>query len=241
VQDQGFTYVLTKPDSVHGGPEETLQDYEAAMLGITETFSTALAEVTVAVQQGKLSSEQGKTISGEVYMVTQMQFELLSAWRHMVEQDLPRVLAPAQTDPAPAKDSEIVVVELPFSSFELTQSVAQYLNLTQSQVQAIQQLMTSEPHRVQPLRARLRTAGEKLQAAPEHTSNREIKKLAHTQAALMAELIVANARLRSRIYSLLTPEQQKRLDDLEQGGDSGTSTSKLRSQGERTGALVPRH
>ena len=44
---------------------------------------------------------------------------------------------------------------------------------------------------------------------------KEVKSLAEAQAALMAKLIIANARMQSKIYSLLNPDQRKKLSDLE--------------------------
>jgi hypothetical protein len=226
VPDPGPTNVPDAPASP--GPQQVLQEYESAMVAITQNFSANLAGITEAVQQGRMSSEEGKTSSAEQYLIAQMQFQLLSAWRQMVEQDMAKI--PAADDKSEASatdDNEIVRVELPFSSFELTAAVAEHLSLTQSQNEAIQQLMTRERHHMEPLMAQLRSIKEKLLALdPQHSNRKEIKTLADAQAALMAKLIVANARMQSEIYRLLTPEQQRKLDDLKRSGDSGTVASR---------------
>jgi hypothetical protein len=209
------------------GPQQVLQEYEAAMVAITQNFSANLAGITEAVQQGKLSSEEGKTSSAAQYLIAQMRFQLLSAWRQMEKQDTAKVPAPDdKSEASPTDDNEIVLVELPFSSFELTAAVAEHLSLTQSQKEAIQQVMTRERHRMEPLVAQLRSIREKLSPDPQHSNKKEIKTLVDAQAALLAKFIVANARMQSEIYKLLTPQQQRKLDDLKRIGESGTVASR---------------
>ena len=226
---------LTDPDNTNvpaapAPPEsqQVLQEYDAAMVAITRNFYTHLAGITEAVQQGTMNSEEGKTSTAEQYLIAQMQFQLLSAWRQMDEQDQAKVPAyDDKSDASPRDDNEIVLVELPFSSFQLTAAVAEHLSLTQSQKEAIQQVMTHERHLMEPLMARSRSIREKLLALdPQHSYTKEIKTLADAQATLLARFIVANARMQSEIYRLLTPEQQRKLDDLKRSGDSGTVASR---------------
>jgi LTXXQ motif family protein len=224
--DSGATNVPTAPAPPE--PQRVLQEYEAAMVAITQNFYTNLAGVTKAVQVGKMSIVEGKTSTAEQYLIAQMQFQLLRAWRQMDEQDLVKVPAPDdKSEASPTDDNEIVLVELPFSSFELTAAVAEHLSLTQSQKEAIQQVMTHERHIMEPLMAQSRSIREKLlELDPQHNNKKEIKTLADAQAGLLAKFIVANARMQSEIYKLLTPEQQRKLDDLKRGGESETVTSR---------------
>ena len=210
------------------GPEDALQDYQTAMVVITQNFTANLAGITEAVQEGKMSSEEGKTSTAEQYLIAKMQFQLLSAWRQMDKQDQDKVPAPDdKSETSPADDNQIVLVELPFSSFELTEGVAEHLGLTQSQKEAIQQVMGRERHNMEPLFAQLRSVREKLLALDvQHSNKKEIKTLADEQAALLARFIVANARMQSEIYKLLTPEQQRKLDNLKRSGEPGTVASR---------------
>jgi hypothetical protein len=48
-------------------------------------------------------------------------------------------------------------VALPFSSLQLNPSLVEYLNLSQSQVEAIQQLMLQEQQNLEPVMTELRT------------------------------------------------------------------------------------
>jgi LTXXQ motif family protein len=205
----------TSPDVRTSEQQEKPEDYEGAMMAITQRFSATLAAVAEAVQQGKISSEQGKEMSAEQYQLTQMQFELLSLWREIEREDLARIPdAPAK--PAPTQDSEIVTVALPFSSLQLNPSLSEYLSLTPSQVTAIQKVMVLERQSRQPLMTQLRVTREKLHAiGSDRINGKEIKSLAQAEAALLAKLIVANARTQSKIYRILSPDQQKKLGDLE--------------------------
>jgi Spy/CpxP family protein refolding chaperone len=100
---------------------------------------------------------------------------------------------------------------LPFSSFQLNPSLATYLSLTPSQVEAFQRVMMREQHSLEPLMTQLRTTREKLLAiGSEHVNEKELKALADTEASLLARLIVANARMQSKIYKILSPDQQKK-------------------------------
>jgi Spy/CpxP family protein refolding chaperone len=149
-----------------------------------------------------------------------MQVELLSLWREIAQEDVARIPdAPAK--PAPTGDSEIVMIALPFSSLQLNPSLAEYLSLTPSQVAAIQQVMVLERQSLQPLMAQLRLTREKLLAiGSDRMNEKDIKSLAQAEAALLARLIVANARMQSNIYRILTPDQQKKLGDLERAQGS---------------------
>jgi len=202
--------------SVPRDPKELLQEYEAEMQAITQRFAAVLVSVTEAVGRGELTSEQGQKITTELYQVAQMRFELLGAWRIMMERDLAQVPT-AAAPPAPAinENRETVMVALPFSSFELNPSLAEYLNLSQSQIEAIQQVMATRTGKRSA--SDCATESRKGEAAGRRCpqpNDKNIKVLADTQAGLLAKLIVANSRVQSEIYKLLTPEQQEKLDYL---------------------------
>jgi Spy/CpxP family protein refolding chaperone len=224
--DPGPTIVPAGPGPV--GPEDVFRDYQTVMVAITQNFTANLAGITEAVQEGKMTREEGKTSTAEQYLIAKMQFQLLSAWRAMDKQDQAKAPAPDdKSDASPADDNQIVLVELPFSSFELTEGVAEHLKLTESQKGAIRQVMSDERHNMEPLFAHLRSVREKLLALDvQHSNRKDIKTLADEQAALLARFIVANARMQSEIYKLLTPQQQRKLDDLKRSGESGTVASR---------------
>jgi LTXXQ motif family protein len=214
-ESQSSTIHSTGPDVRTSEQQEKPEDYDGAMIAITQRFSATLAAIAEAVQQGKISSEQAKEMSAEQYQLTQMQFQLLSLWREIEQEDVARIPdAPAK--PVPTQASEIVMVALPFSSLELNPSLSEYLSLTPSPVAAIQQVMVLERQSLQPLKTQLRVTRDKLLAMGNDGMNeKEIKSLAQAEAALLAKLIVANARMQSKIYRILSPDQQKKLSDLE--------------------------
>jgi LTXXQ motif family protein len=226
VEEPAITTVPTGPTTAADDPKQVLHDYDSLMIALTQKFSATLATIAEAVKRGELSSEQAREMSAEQYQLAHMQFELLSLWRGFEAQDLSRV-PDFQTNPDPGQESDVVTVALPFSSLQLNPSLAKYLNLTPAQVEAIQQVMTREQGSFEPLITELRVTRDKLLAiGSEHINAKQLKALADTEANLLARLIVANARMQSTIYKILSPEQQKRLSDLERTQGAVTSDSK---------------
>jgi len=223
VDDPAVTDVSTSPTVVPNDPKQVLQDYDSLMIALTQKFSATLATIAEAAKRGDLSSEQAREMSAEQYQVTHMQFELLSLWRGIEEQDSARI-PDVETKPDSTQESEVVMVALPFSSFQLNPSLATYLSLTPSQVGAIQEVMMREQQSLKPLITALRTTRDKLLAiGSEHVNEKQVKALADTEASLLARLIVANARMQSNVYKILSPDQQKKLRDL--GRTPGAATS----------------
>jgi hypothetical protein len=217
------TIYSTSPDVRTSEQQEKPEDYEGAMTAITQKFSATLAAIAEAVQQGKINSAQGKEMSAEQYQLTQMQFELLSLWRQIEQEDVSQI-PDAPAGPASTQDSGIVMVDLPFSSFKLNPSLSEYLGLTTSQAAAIQQVMVLERQSLQPLMTQLRITREKLLViGSDRMNEKEIKGIAQAEAALLAKLIVANGRMQSKIYRILSPDQQKKLSDLERTQGSSTA------------------
>jgi hypothetical protein len=223
VEEPAITTLPTGPTIATDDPKQVLQDYDSLMIALTQKFSATLATIAEAAKRGDLSSQQAREMSAEQYEIAHMQFELLSLWRGIEEQDLARI-PDVEAKPDSTQESEVVMVALPFSSLQLNPSLAAYLSLTSSQVEAIQQVMMREQHSLEPLMMQLRTTREKLLAiGSEHVNEKELKALADTEASLLARLIVANARMQSKIYKILTADQQKKLSDLERTPSAVTS------------------
>jgi Spy/CpxP family protein refolding chaperone len=225
-ENPSSTIHSTRVDGGTTEQRETVEDYDGAMIAITQRFSATLAAIAQAVQQGKITSARGRKISAEQYQLAQMQFQLLRLWREIEQEDVaPIPDAPANLA-APTQDGEIVMVALPFSSFQLNPSLSQYLSLTPSQIAAIEQVMTGERLSLQPLMQQLRITREKLLTIGSARINeKEIKSLAQAEAGLLARLIVANARMQSKIYRVLSPDQQKKLSDLARAQGSSAKES----------------
>lgn len=225
VEEPATTTAPAGPTIAADDPKQVLKDYDSLMIALTQKFSATLATIAEAVKRGEVSSEQAREMSAEQYQVTHMQFELLSLWRGIEEQDSTRI-PDVEAKPDPTQESEVVMVALPFSSLQLNASLVTYLSLTSSQAEAIQQVMMREQRSLEPLMTTLRTTREKLLAiGSEHVNEKQVKALADTEASLLARLIVANARMQSNIYKILSPDQQKKLSDLERTQGAVTSDS----------------
>ena len=226
VEDSAVTNVPTSPLVGSDDPKQTLPDYDSIMLGITQKFSANLAAIAEAVTQGQLGSEQAKEMSIQQYQLALMQFELISLWRGIEEQDSARI-PDIEAKPDATQESGVVLVALPFSSLQLNPSLATYLGLTSSQVEAIQHVMMREQHSLEPLMTELRTTREKLLAiGSEPVNEKELKALADTEASVLAKLIVANARMQSKIDKILSSDQRKKLHNLERTQSAVITESK---------------
>jgi Spy/CpxP family protein refolding chaperone len=210
--------VLSIPSATPRGPQGLLQDYEADMKSITQQFSERLAAIAAAVNRGELTREQGESISSEQYQLAQMQFDLLSALRELLQQDLARAASARPPAPDTSVQSEIVMVALPFSSLQLNPSIIEYLDLSSAQVELIEKLMSDERRSLVPLMAQMQETREQLLNVTDQRQTKdgkEVKALAATQARNLTKLIVANSQMRTKIYQLLSPTQQKKLDEIQ--------------------------
>src|ERR1017187_5475904 len=135
--------MLTVDPATPRGPNDLLRDYETQMDAVSRRFSNELGAISQAVQYGRLSREQAEETTGERYQEAMMQFQLLSALHAMLEREIDRDEA-AQHGMKASKPGDTVMVALPFSSLQLNPSLIQYLQLTQTQAVAIEELMVNE-------------------------------------------------------------------------------------------------
>jgi polyhydroxyalkanoate synthesis regulator phasin len=168
VDDPALKDVPPSRTAVPDDPKQVLQDYDSLMIALTQKFSATLATIDEAVKRGEVSSEQAREMSAEQYQLTHMQFELLSLWRRIAEQESARI-PDVEATPDSTQQGEVVMVALPFSSLQLNPSLASYLSLTPSQVEAIQLVMMREQRTLEPLMTALRTTREKLLAIAVNT------------------------------------------------------------------------
>jgi Spy/CpxP family protein refolding chaperone len=199
------------------GPRDLLRDYELEMASIAGQLSMDLGAISNAVGTTQITREQGEYVSGEVFQVAMMRFQLLGALHAMLEADIARTPA-VRTDPTPPPAGETVLVAMPFSSFPLSPSMVEYLGLTSTQAKAIQKLMDQERPTTEPLIHELRTVGGELCAAIQQSQNHQnegtAQRLAARQARLLKQLMRANFRLQRRINDVLDSQQRKKLDSF---------------------------
>jgi Spy/CpxP family protein refolding chaperone len=199
-----------------------LRDYELEMASIAGRLSMVLEAISNAVGRGRITREQGEYVSGELYQIAMMQFQIFSALHAVLERDLAQTPAmPTGSVPFPA--GKMVLVTIPFSSLQLSPSLVEYLRLTPTQVRSIQRLMDEERPTTEPLMHELRIISAEFNDATQKRPNREneasAQTLAASQARLLKQLVRANSRLQQRIKNVLDPRQRKKLDYLRQASE----------------------
>jgi Spy/CpxP family protein refolding chaperone len=207
--------VLSQDAVVPRGPTDILKDYESQMMAVSRWLSGQLGEIAQAVDSGELTREQGEYFSGERYETAIMQFQFLRTEHAILEHDIAATSA-ASKDSAPPESGQAVVLALPFSSLQLDPSLAQYLGLNPHQVSAIQDLMSRERGKLDPLMAQFRTMQQELLATTQNgqPNDQKVQSLAEAQVHLLTKLIAANWRLQADLAELLSPEQRKKLDEV---------------------------
>jgi hypothetical protein len=154
------------PDVAPDDPSQASPDYGAAMLGVTQRFSEILAEIAKAVDDGKLSNEDGKSLSIEAYEKAQMQFELLGTLRALGQSaatpDTQDDNAPSGSDSsAPSGSSEdgpgmqhqqhVLKTTFSIPRKQINSVPIQYVRVTQLQTPSAQQVKGSEMNRLRKL------------------------------------------------------------------------------------------
>ena len=88
------------------GPPDLLKEYEQAMAATAQGFNAAVSQITAAVQQKKITEDQGEYLCKEAYQLAMMQFQIFSGLHDMLEVELSQAAAAPQTaNPTPARGS----------------------------------------------------------------------------------------------------------------------------------------
>ena len=153
-----------------------------------------------------------------------MRFPLLSIGHQMLN-DQPQ----EETEPASEVkvSGDTLVVSPPASSPDVPAAIVSYLDLTPLQIAAIQAQIAVQRSQVQSLMQQLTNNRRELIATTlkGQFDIHRVRKLAAQQARILEPLVVANARLQTEIYKILTVEQQRKLDEMrkETAGLTGPS------------------
>lgn len=96
--------------------------------------------------------------------------------------------------------------------------LAERLNITDEQRDQIRALLKDQRSKDRPLLESLRETRTQLREATRfgQFDENSVRTLAQQQAQAMTDLLVSRERLKSRVYALLTPEQQNQLQELQQ-------------------------
>jgi len=99
---------------------------------------------------------------------------------------------------------------------EMVDHIARELNLNETQKGQIKTLLEGAHATMAPLQQKIGEVHKLLEAATANGQfdEAQVRALATQQAQLMAETIVEHQRLKSKAYSLLTPEQRVKADEM---------------------------
>ncbi len=92
--------------------------------------------------------------------------------------------------------------------------MATFLNLTPDQRQQATAIMNEAKQAAEPIRAQLKQGREAMAAAVKANKTDEIDRLASGQGVLMGQLAAIHAKAFAKVYTLLTPEQRQKADQM---------------------------
>lgn len=189
--------------------------YPELMQAVLQGLSEDLVQIEQAARDSKISREHAQYLRVECYYVALTRFQLMRAlYQSSHETNKTELYSPANT--APQVSGNTIVIPPPTSSPDVSEQIASYLELTPPQVASIQAQITDEGKRVEPLLEQLDKSRRALISATLHGSfdAAEVQTLAAEQSRIVEKLIVANALVESKVYSMLTMEQQHKVDEL---------------------------
>ena len=205
-----------------------LQDgrtYPEQLDAVLGAMTAELGEIAQAAREGKISRAQAEYLSLERYYVALTRFQFLRT----LYQDPPpdsQTESYAQANTAPQIPSASVIVPSPTCSPDLPEQLISYLELTPLQVEAFRARVTDQCKQVQPLMERLEGSRRKeisIKLSGKFDAQ-EAQALAEEQSGIIQQLIVVNSQLEIKLYSMLTSEQQRKVDGLlRQSLNSGTT------------------
>ena len=188
------------------GPQTTVTHSVPGTVSHDNSSIAATLEPQVALSPGRDCLLQvGEPCASEF-----MRFQLLTGHPMLGRQP--------QEETEPVSEVQVsgdtLVVSPPDSSPDVPTAIVSYLDLTPLQIAAIQAQIAVQRGQVQSLMEQLTNNRRKLIATTlkgQFDIDR-VRKLAAQQARILEPLVVANARLQTEIYKILTVEQQRRLD-----------------------------
>ena len=172
----------------------------------------AILDAEVALQPGPGCPLR----ADEPYASGLTRFQLLGAGQQMLDDQLQEKTEPVSVVQV---SGDTLVVSPPNSSSDVPTAIVKYLEVTPMQIAAIQALIAEQRGQVQSLMEQLTNNRWELIASTlkGQFDIHRVRKLAAQQARILEPLVVANARLQTEIYTILTIEQQRKLDEMRTG------------------------
>ena len=199
------------------GPEDALGAYEQQMQLVFQKTCEELDAITQAVYNGNITREQAEYLSGERFQLGMMQFQLLRTLYLSTAYTIQKASDPQQSTELYVLGATVMVPP-PSGSAGVPRQLATDLNLNPAQIAAIQAQISADQKQIQPLTERLLEKERALASATTsaHFDENQVRALAAQESAVLEQLIIANTREGAKLYSMLTSEQQARVDKLRQ-------------------------
>jgi Spy/CpxP family protein refolding chaperone len=96
-----------------------------------------------------------------------------------------------------------------------------YLNLTAAQKAQQKSIFQEARQSAQPVRQQLRETRQSLRAAVQANNTEQIQQLAKTEGSELGQLMAIRSTAMAKVHQILTPEQQQKLNDLQQARRAG--------------------
>ncbi len=178
-------------------------------------MSAELSEIARAAREGKINRDQAEYLSLERYYVALTRFQLLRMlYQPPPDSDPPQSYV--QANASPQIPGSTFVIPPVTCSPNIPPQIVDYLQLTPVEIQRLQAQVSEECSQVQPLVDRLERSRRKLMEMKldGKAGDKEVQAVAAEQSQIVKRLIVMNSQLETRLYSMLTKEQQRKADDL---------------------------
>jgi hypothetical protein len=198
--------------------EQDAGTYPERLEAVVAAMSAELNEIAQAARERKISRDQAEYLSLERYYVALTRFQLLRAM--YTTPQAPQESNPAQSYPqanTPAQMSAgTLVIPQVTCSPDIPRQLIDYLELTPVEIQALEAQVTEECKQVKPLVEKLENSRRKLMAMKldGKADDQQVQRNAAQQSQIMTQLIVMNSQLEAKLYSMLTTEQQRKVDGL---------------------------
>jgi len=191
------------------------QSYPEQLESVLAAMSAELGEIAQAVREGKITRSQGEYLSLERYYVALTRFQFLrTLYQNPVEGNQTQSYSQANT-PLQVSGNTAMISPLTCSP-DIPEQIVGYLELKPVQIKAIQAQIVDECKQVQPLLDRLEKSRRNLISLKlsGKTDANQVQALASEQSRVIQQLIVENSQLETKLYGMLTSEQQRKVDGL---------------------------
>jgi len=204
------------PDVQLQAPKVSLNasTYQGRMDVVLRAMSEELSEIAQQVHDGKISSAEGDYLYLERYYIALSRFQYLRTLYPRPGEALRGSEENSQESTEPLISGETVIVPPRVSSPDIPSEIIAFLELNPPQIAAMQAQISDERKQIQPLLQRLEESRRKLISTKQNGNLDTLKNAATEQSKIMKQLIVANAVLETKLYRMLTSEQQRKADEL---------------------------